>query len=212
MKGLRRRYGAAQTEKAPLLLDDLREALPLLPETIPGRRDAALLLLGFAGAFRRSELAALEVGDIEETRQGLIVTLRRSKTDQEGRGRAVAIPYGRQPLTCAVTAVRLWREVAAIDSGPLLRSVDRHGNIGRGAIQAATVARVVKRVAASLGLDARRYGGHSLRAGLTTSAYLGGADDRAIMRQSGHKSRQMLDRYIRSAEMWKNNAASTAGM
>ena len=209
---LRRRFGSAQTQKAPLLIDDLREVLERLPETIIGRRDAALLLLGFAGAFRRSELVALEVSDIGEAPQGIIVTLRRSKTDQEGKGYTLAIPFGRQELTCPVRAVRRWREISGVASGPLLRSVDRHGNVGKRAMHPESVAAVVKRAAASIGLDPDAFGGHSLRAGLTTSAYLGGAEDRTIMRQSRHKSRKMLDVYIRAAEMWKSNAATKAGL
>ena len=212
IKGLRRRYGSAQTQKAPLLIDELRGALALLPETIRGRRDAALLLLGFAGAFRRSELAGLDVGDIEETRQGLVVTLRFSKTDQEGRGRTVAIPFGRQPLTCPVRAVRAWRDIAAIRSGPLLRSVDRHGNVSKRRMHPETVAAVVKRLCAAIGLDAGRYAGHSLRAGLVTSALLAGSDDRSVMRQTGHKGREMVDRYNRAAQMWRDNAATKAGL
>lgn len=212
LKALRRKHGSAQTQKAPLLLEELKEALATLPETIRGRRDAALLLLGFAGAFRRSELASVDVEDIEETRNGLLITLRRSKTDQEGRGRAIAIPLGRHPETCPVRAIRQWRNIAAIHSGPLLRSVDRHGNIGKDRLHPETIASVVKRVCANLGLDASRYAGHSLRAGLVTSAVLGGSDDRAVMRQTGHKSREMVDRYARAAHLWKDNAATKAGL
>jgi hypothetical protein len=212
LKMLRRRYGSAQSQKAPLLTDELKDALTQLPETLAGKRDAALLLLGFAGAFRRSELAALDVEDLEETRQGLLITLRRSKTDQEGKGRIIAIPFGRHPESCPVRAVRNWREIAAVHSGPLLRSVDRHGNVGKNRIHPETVAAVVKKICATLGLNPERYAGHSLRAGLVTSAVLNGSDDRSVMRQTGHKSREMVDRYHRAAHLWRDNAATQAGL
>ena len=111
-----------------------------LPDTLIGVRDRALLLVGYAGAFRRSELVALDVEDLVETDEGLVVTIRRSKTDQESAGRELGLPYGSQLVTCPVRAVRRWRQVAAIDDGPLWRSIDRHGRMA-GRLSPAAISR-----------------------------------------------------------------------
>lgn len=208
-RGVRRSKGTAQTQAAPVLAPDLRAMVAGLEDSPAGLRDRALLLLGFAGAFRRAELAGLRVEDVREAGdRGVVVTLRASKTDQEGQGREVAIPFGRSELACPVRALAAWREAGNIDAGPLFRPVDRHGNIGLEAITGRSVARVVKRAAELAGLDPAAYSGHSLRAGLATSAALAGASERAIMRQTGHNSTTMVRRYIRSADLWRDNAAS----
>jgi site-specific recombinase XerD len=124
--------------------------------------------LGFAGAFRRAELVALDLDDVVCTHDGLVVTLRRSKTDQEGEGRKVGIPYGSNPTTCPVRALRAWLEAATIADGSLFRGVDRHGRLLPGRLSDRAVARVVQRAAAAAGLDPAKYAGHSLRTGLAT--------------------------------------------
>jgi integrase len=181
------------------------------PESLLGARDRALLLLGFAGAFRRSELVALAVVDLDFTRDGLVVTLRRSKTHQEGEGRKLGVPFGSRPESCPVRAVQDWLQAAGISAGLVLRSINRHGHLGT-ALTAHSVALVVKRYAAAAGLEAARYAGHSLRSGLATSAAVGGASERAIMAQTGYRSAAMVRRYIRDADLFRGNAAGLAGL
>jgi integrase len=171
-----------------------------------GIRDRALLLIGFAGAFRRGELVSLTVADIEQAKQGLIVQLRFSKTDQEGRGRKVAIPYARGAV-CPVLAYQHWLEVAKITEGAIFRGVNRHGAISDAAITPQAVAIVVKSRAQAVGLDPRKYAGHSLRSGLVTSAATLGVSSWKIRQQTGHKSDSMLARYIRDANIFIDNAA-----
>ncbi|MFH0980439.1 MAG: site-specific integrase [Planctomycetota bacterium] len=212
LQGIRRRLGVAPVQKAPLLVNDLRRAVESLPDSLIGKRDRLLLLLGFAGAFRRSELVSLDVDDIKVTENGVEVRLRRSKTDQEGKGMLKGIPYGSNLVTCPVRAYRAWVEAAAIENGPVFRRLDRHGNLLPGRLSGRGVARVVKRAVSAAGLDPDCFSGHSLRAGLATSAARAGKTDRVIMRQTGHRSRATLDRYVREADLFRENAASGIGL
>lgn len=207
LQGIRRAKGTAPAQKAPLSTGELRAMLAGLPEGLLGLRDRALLLVGFAGAFRRSELVALAVEDVAQVEDGLEITLRRSKTDQEGQGRKVGVPFGSSPASCPVRALRAWVEAAGIASGPVFRSVDRHGHLGE-TLSPAAVALVVKRSASAAGLEASTVAGHSLRAGLATAAAKAGRSERAIMRQTGHRSSAMVRRYIRDAELFSENAAA----
>jgi site-specific recombinase XerD len=212
LKGIRRTLGTAQQTKAPLLTADVRRMLEALPESLAGRRDRALLLLGFAGGFRRSELAALDVGDVQPTEDGLVVKLRRSETDPEGKGRDVGIPHGSTPSTCPVLAFTTWKTAAGIAEGALFRGVDRHGHVGTVRLHKDSVGLVVKRAAEAAGLDPAKYAGHSLRAGLATQAYLNGAGELAIMRQTGHRSLAMVRRYIRDGSLFRENPAAKLGL
>ena len=198
--------------KAPALVDDVRAMVQHLGPEVSGTRDRALLLLGFAGAFRRSELVGLDLADLESTPQGLIVTIRKSKTDQEGQGRQVGIPRGQHPATCPVRAVQAWIGAAGLTDGPLFRPVDRHGTIADRRLSDKAVALVVKRAAAAAGLDPSVLAGHSLRAGLATSAAAAGASERAIADQTGHRSTAVLRRYIRHGSLFKENAAGQVGL
>ncbi len=211
-QGIRRTHGTAELGKAPILTADLRALVAALPDSPLGARDRALLLVGFAGAFRRSELVALDVADVEFTRLGLVVTIRRSKTDQEGQGRQLGIPHGADPATCPVRALRAWLDTAAIVEGPIFRPLTRHGAILPGRLSDKAVALVVKRAALAAGLDPRRYAGHSLRSGLATSAAAAGASERAIMNQTGHKSLTVARRYIRAGSLFRENAAAALGL
>ena len=210
--GIRRTIGTAQAGKAPALVDDLKRMLAALPDSRVGRRDRALLLLGFAGAFRRAELVSLDVSDLEFTRAGLIVTLRKSKTDQEGRSRRVGIPFGSTEATCPVRSVQAWLEAARITSGPVFRSLDVFDRVQPGRLSDKAVARMIKRRAKAIGLDPARYAGHSLRAGLATSAAAAGASERVIMAQTGHRSADMVRRYIREGSLFRQNAAALVGL
>ena len=212
MKGIRRVKGTAQAGKAPTLTADIRAMVAALSSSPIGDRDRALLLLGFAGAFRRSELVALDVADLQFNRQGVVVTLRRSKTDQEGQGRAIGIPHGANAATCPVKALRAWLKAAGIDEGPIFRPVNRHGHIAPARLSAGAVADVVKRCAQAAGLDPDNYAGHSLRAGLATSAAAAGVSERAIMAQTGHRSVAIARRYIREGSLFRENAAGAVGL
>jgi len=210
--GIRRAKGTAQQGKAPMVTADVRRMVDALPATLMGRRDRALLLLGFAGAFRRSELVALDVADVAERPEGLAVTIRRSKTDQEGAGRVVGIPYGSHYESCPVRALRAWLASAGIAHGPLFQAIDRHGNLLPGRLSPQGVARAVKRAAVAAKLDPAKYAGHSLRAGLATAAAEAGVSERAIMAQTGHKSLPMVRKYIRSGSIFRENAAAEVGL
>jgi site-specific recombinase XerD len=210
--GIRRSIGTAQLGKAPALVDDLKLMLSKLPDTRVGIRDRALLLLGFAGAFRRSELVSLDVADLEFSQAGLIVMLRKSKTDQEGKSRRLGIPCGSREDTCPVRAVRKWLEAGRIGHGAVFRSLDRFQRVQNKRLSAERVALIVKRRAKAVGLDPKRYAGHSLRAGLATSAAGAGASERVIMSQTGHRSADMVRRYIREGSLFQSNPAAMVGL
>lgn len=212
LKGIRRTVGTAQTGKRPLYTEQLRAMTRALPDTLQGARDRALLLIGFAGAFRRSELVALTVADITDTPDGLVLKLRRSKVDQEGQGREVALPYGSHPETCPVRAWRNWSTAAGIAEGPAFREIDRHGRVETKPLHRDSIGPIVKRAAARIGLDPSHYAGHSLRAGLATQAYLNGATEFAIMQQTGHRSLATLRKYIRQGSLFRDNPAAKLGL
>jgi site-specific recombinase XerD len=207
IKGIRRTKGVAQDRKAPLLAPQLIRALVMMRTDLVGLRDRALLLIGFAGALRRSDLVSLDVADVEVGEDGLTVTLRRSKTGQEGAGRKIGIPRASSRETCPLRALQAWLTAASITEGALFRSVNRHGHIG-GRLSDKHVAIAVKQAAAPAGLDAKSFAGHSLRAGLVTSAAIQGRSDRSIMNQTGHRSVAMVRRYVREASLFRDNAAS----
>jgi integrase len=212
LKGIRRTLGTAPAQKVAALTDDVRAMVDSTDDGMIGARDRALVLLGFAGAFRRSELVARDVGDCAFGRDGLTVTLRRSKTDQTGAGRNVGVPYGANPDTCPVRTLQTWLELAGITEGPLFRSINRHGRIQSARLSGIDVARIVKKLVNRAGLDASKYAGHSLRAGHATSAAIAGASERSIMNQTGHRSVQMVRRYIREGNLFRENSAGKLGL
>lgn len=212
MAGIRRVKGTAQKGKAPVLTNDIRLMVEALPENLLGIRDRALLLVGFAGAFRRSELVGLDVEDLTFTREGLKVIIRKSKTDQEGQGIEKGIAYGSHPETCPVRALQDWLEVTGITTGPVFHSINRHGRIQPARLSDKAVALVVKRQAKTVGLNPQDYAGHSLRAGLATAAAQAGANERVIMKQTGHKSTQMVRKYIRMGTLFQENASAMVGL
>jgi site-specific recombinase XerD len=212
MQGIKRVKGTASATKAPAITPVLRAMVEALPEGMQGARDRALLLLGFAGAFRRSELVGLDVGDVRETSDGLVVALRASKSDQIGEGVRKGIPFGSTPHTCPVRAVHAWRELAGLAEGPLFRPISRHAQMGARRLSAHAVATVVKRAAARAGLEPADFSGHSLRAGLVTAAAMAGVSERVIMRQTGHRSLPVLRRYIRDGSLFRENAAAQVGL
>ncbi|MEP9387257.1 site-specific integrase [Mesorhizobium sp. KR9-304] len=208
MRGIRRSVGTAQRQAKPIVRDDLFSILERMGDRPLDRRDKALLLVGFAGAFRRSELVGLVVADIEHVRQGMVVTLRRSKTDQEGQGRKIGIPFGRTRW-CPVRHLTDWLSHAVIENGPIFRGINRHGHVADQSLSGEAVSIVVKGRAEAAGFDPALYSGHSLRAGFATSAAIAGASTFKIRAQTGHASDAMLARYIRDGDMFTNNAVST---
>jgi len=212
LKGIRRMLGTATVPKSAALTDDIKAMLDATDAGLIGVRDRALILLGFAGAFRRSEVVGLDIEDCVFSKDGLTVTLRRSKTDQDGQGRKIGIPYGSNPETCPVRNVQAWIGAAAIGIGPLFRSINRHGQMQSGRLSPSDVARIVKKLAKRSGMDAAKYAGHSLRAGHATSAAIAGASERSIMKQTGHRSVQMVRRYIRDGSLFRENSAGKLGL
>jgi integrase len=206
LQGIRRLNGSTQRQVLPAMKRDI-QAMVKGMTGIKGVRDMALLLTGFAGAFRRSELVALQVADIQFVKEGAVIRIRRSKTDQIGCGRRIAIPYARGK-TCPVTAIQVWIEQADITDGCLFRRINKYGTVMNAGITPQSVALVVKERAQAAGLDAAQYSGHSLRAGLATSAAKAGVAGWKIRQQTGHKSDAMLNRYIRDSQLFVDNANS----
>jgi site-specific recombinase XerD len=206
LRGLRRIKGTAQRQATPLIKEDLFVVLEATGSGLKDIRDRALLLLGFAGGFRRSELIGLNCDDVVPVRQGFEVTLRRSKTDQNGAGRKIGIPHGRGRW-CPVAALDQWRVASGITEGAMFRPIDRHQRIGAKRLSGEGVCLVVRERVQAAGIDTAGYSGHSLRAGLATSAARAGVSSWKIRQQTGHASDAMLNRYIRDAELFTNNAA-----
>ena len=207
LRGFRREQSATPTRQAmPLLFEVLPRFLAAFDSrTAAGARDKALLLIGFGAALRRSELVALDIADIEVVAQGLVVTLRRSKTDQGGHGALLAIHRASTPELCPVRAFEAWCAFRGDATGPLFTRIRKGGQVTAARLSDQTVARTIKHAATLLGLSSKDFSGHSLRAGLATSAALAGADLAAIMEQTRHRSADVARRYIRNAEIWRNN-------
>jgi site-specific recombinase XerD len=233
LAGIRRVKGTAQLGKDPLSPTLLRQMFAgaassgnavsgeaagnaSVPNTAGERRairDRALLLVGFAGAFRRSELVHLIYKDVRLTPEGLVVTVRQSKTDQEGEGQTVGIPYGSHPESCPVRALERWLKNAGITEGFLFPAIGRWGRaVSTIPLGDHQVARIVKRMARHAGLDPQVFSGHSLRSGLATSAAEGGASERAIMDQTRHRSLKQVRKYIRRGSLFHDNAAARSGL
>jgi site-specific recombinase XerD len=208
LAGIRRTIGAAPVRKRAATSDIVLSIVSGGGASLRDLRNRALVLLGFAGAFRRSELVALNVEDIEETPEGMLVTLRRSKTDQEGLGRRVAIPRGE--IACPVAALRTWLDAAGITEGAIFRRIvnKKAQRVLEARLASRNVAAVVKAGATKLGFDPATFGGHSLRAGFVTSAVKRGANLIKITDVTGHKSLEMLKTYSRDAEAFVGHAGA----
>jgi integrase len=192
--------GIAQREAKPLLKEDLFRVLDAMGDSVKDARDRALLLIGFAGGFRRSELVGLDCADIEHIRQGVVITLRRSKTDQEGAGRKIGIPHGRT-RHCPVVALDNWLSISGIDHGPVFRPVDRHGRMAAERLSGEAVSLIVKERVAAAGIDVSGFSGHSLRAGFATSATQAGVSSLKIRAQSRRTARYGLRPISRLANL-----------
>jgi integrase len=208
MRGIRRTIGAAPERKAAAVADQVRAMLDACPDTLQGKRDRALLALGFAGAFRRSELVALQVSDLSEAPDGFRVVIRHSKTDQEGQGQEIAIPRGSRLRP--VEAVQVWLDAAGITEGPIFRSVAKGGRVASLALPDRSVAAaIVKSHAEYVGLNPVLYAGHSLRSGFLTSAAEAGAGIFKMMEVSRHKSVDTLRGYVRRADLFRDHAGAS---
>jgi integrase len=210
--GIRRAKGTAQAHVKPVLTKHVRLMVANLPNSLIGVRDRALILLGFAGAMRRSDLVGLDVTDLAFGDEGLVVVVCKSKTDQLAKGRKIGIPKRQYVETCPVQAVQAWLEQTGICEGPVFRSVNKHGHVMEARLSGKSVAEVVKRSLVAAGKSARRFAGHSIRAGLITQAALAGLSERAIQDQSGHKSLAVMRRYIRDGSLFRENAAAKVGL
>jgi integrase len=214
-QGVKNTLGTAQDRKSPLMPDDLARIVAACPERLIGLRDASIVLLGFALGARRAALAAIEVSDLELTDQGLLVNIRRDKEDQEQLGRKVPVAFSVHRETCSIRALAAWLDAANIENGPLFRAVDRHGKVSSRALEPGSIARILKKAARRSGMseaEVATLGGHSLRAGMATSAAaIGGASEQEIAAITGHRSREVR-RYIRDANLFRSSAAGKLGL
>lgn len=210
LRGLRREIGVApKRQSTPVTEVELRAILKRIPSDLVGIRDRALLLVGWAGCMRRSEITGLEIRDVAEEHAGLVVRLRRSKTDQEGRGSVKVIPRSRLRDFCPVAALQAWLTASGITEGYVFRGIDPNTSAARhGRMAGWTVASIVKRRIEDAGMDPAKFSGHSLRAGFLTAAARMGASERSMMNQSGHRRSETLRGYIRDADLWTDNAAT----
>jgi integrase len=211
-KGIRRTLGVAPAVKSPLTASAIREMVRACPDTLIGRRDRVLALVGYAGGFRRSELADIRLSHLTFEPDSVDIYLPRSKTDQQGEGRTVTLPRGSLEETCPVTAIRNWLDSSGLREGLLLRSVNRHGRVGSG-LNPDSIARILKRVAAraNLVIDISDVAGHSLRAGLVTEASRQGMSPLAVMEVTGHRTVSIMKRYFRG-QLVGGPSAAGAGL
>jgi len=210
LRGVRRSRGTAQRRVEPATTRVVQAMVRACEDSLLGARDRALLLLGYAAALRRSEIVALDLADLQIVAEGLRVTLRRSKTDQEAAGETIGV-VRTGSATCPVAAVQAWLTAAGITEGRLFRRVNRHGRVGVG-LTDQSVALIIKRRVAQVGFDAALYSGHSLRAGLITTAAANGVEERIVARTSRHRSLVVLRSYMRDGELFVGNASGRVGL
>lgn len=204
--GLTRLKGTVQKGKTPIYWEEIEEMIHRMDlSSLQALRDRAILLLGFMGAFRRSELAGLDVEDIRKYPQGIVVTIRHSKTDQTSAGQQIGIPYLSHSSMDCIHALQEWLTAADITSGPLFRSFLKNGKVSSRRLSDKSINLIVKKYAASIGLNPEMYGAHSLRHGFATYAALQGVEERLIMKQTRHRSVEMVRRYINEADLFTNN-------
>ena len=208
--GIKRRKGSIQIGKKPILINSLKVLIDVIDqqdkEEIKKLRDRSILLAGFSGGFRRNEIVSLDYDDLDFVPEGLKINLRRSKTDQFGEGLVKALPYFDNTQYCPVVSLHKWIEISKINSGPLFRRFTKGSNLSGNRLTDQTVALLIKEYLNLAGIDSKNYSGHSLRSGFATSAAESGVEERSIMAMTGHKSAEMVRRYIKEANLFKNNA------
>jgi len=208
--GIKRRKGSIQRGKKPILINHLKAIIKAIneqkAEEIKKLRDKSIILIGFSGGFRRTEIVSLDYEDLEFVSEGLKISIRRSKTDQFGEGTIKALPYFDNPEYCPTLTLKKWLEISKISFGPIFRRFSRGSNLSEHRLTDQSVALLIKEYLKIAGIDNKNYSGHSLRSGFATTTADSGADERSIMAMTGHKSSEMVRRYIKEANLFKNNA------
>ena len=208
--GIKRRKGSIQRGKKPILINDLKRIINVIDqennEEIKKFRDRSIILIGFSGGFRRNEIVSLDYDDLDFVTEGVKINLRRSKTDQFGQGLLKALPYFDSNQYCPVVSLLKWIKISKINSGPLFRRFKKGSNLSQNRLTDQTVALLIKEYLNLAGIESKNYSGHSLRSGFATSAAESGVEERNIMAMTGHKSTEMVRRYIKEANLFKNNA------
>ena len=210
LMGIKRKKGSIQTGKKPILINHLRKIINVIDEQkiekIKKLRNRSLILIGFGGGFRRTELISIDHEDLDFVEEGVKITLRRSKTDQFGEGLVKGLPYFSNEKYCPVTSLKNWLNLSKIKTGPIFRRFAKGSKITNTRLTDQSVALIIKDYLLKAGIDSKNYSGHSLRSGFATSAAEAGAEERSIMAMTGHKSSDMVRRYIKEANLFKNNA------
>ncbi|MDA7750258.1 site-specific integrase [Candidatus Pelagibacter sp.] len=208
--GIKRRKGSVQKSKKPLLISSLKSIINVIDEQkneeIKKLRDRSIILIGFSGGFRRNEIVSLDYDDLDFVEEGLKINIKKSKTDQFGEGFTKALPYFNSSQYCPVVSVQKWIEISKINSGSLFRRFTKGSNLSENRLTDQTVALLIKEYLTLAGIDSKNYSGHSLRSGFATSAAESGVEERSIMAMTGHKTTEMVRRYIKEANLFKNNA------
>ena len=208
--GIKRRKGSIQKGKKPILINHLKQLINVIDQQKNGDikklRDRSIILIGFSGGFRRNEIVSLDYDDLDFVEEGLKIQIKRSKTDQFGEGSIKALPYFDSSKYCPVISLKNWIEISKIESGPLFRRFVKGSKLSKSRLTDQTVALLIKEYLKLAGIDSKNYSGHSLRSGFATSAAESGAEERSIMAMTGHKSTEMVRRYIKEANLFKNNA------
>ena len=214
--GIKRRKGSIQKGKKPILISHLKKIINVIDENIKDEikrlRDRSIILIGFSGGFRRNEIVSLDYNDLDFMQEGLKITLRKSKTDQFGEGSIKGLPYFDNTQYCPVISLSKWLEISNISSGPLFRRFKKGLRLSENRLTDQTVALLIKEYLNKAGIDNKNYSGHSLRSGFATVAAESGAEERNIMAMTGHKSTEMVRRYIKEANLFKNNALNKIKM
>ena len=210
LMGIKRRKGSIQNGKKPLLINNLKRLINVIDqqkkEQIKIFRDRTIILIGFSGGFRRNEIVSLDYDDLDFVEEGLKINIKRSKTDQFGEGSIKGLPYFDNSQYCPVVSLKNWIDIAKINSGSLFRRFSKGSRLTEKRLTDQTVALLIKEYLKLAGIDNKNYSGHSLRSGFATSAAESGAEERSIMAMTGHKSSEMVRRYIKEANLFKNNA------
>ena len=208
--GIKRRKGSIQKGKKPILINSLKDIINVIDqqknEEIKILRDRSIILIGFSGGFRRNEIVSLDYDDLDFVSEGLKINLKRSKTDQFGEGTLKALPYFDNKQYCPVLSLKKWLNISKIKIGPVFRRFAKGSKLSEKRLTDQTVALLLKQYLNLAGIDSTNYSGHSLRSGFATSAAESGVEERSIMAMTGHKSAEMVRRYIKEANIFKNNA------
>ena len=208
--GIKRRKGSIQKAKKPILINSLKLIIDAIDQQnnqeIKKFRDRSIILIGFSGGFRRNEIVSLDYDDLDFVPEGLKINIKRSKTDQFGEGFTKALPYFDSSQYCPVVSLKNWLDISKITSGPVFRRFVKGSKLSENRLTDQTVAILIKEYLNLAGIDSKNYSGHSLRSGFATSAAESGVEERNIMAMTGHKSTEMVRRYIKEANLFKNNA------